>query len=213
MDSSSSKQKGNSGSNYESVAANSKEFASIAQQQTLAQQIQRFLHNRPTAAPFLVLLLAVLVFSTLVGDRFFHPFNLSLVLQQVTIIGVLGIAQTLIILTAGIDLSVGAIMVLTSVVMGRMAIDYGLGAPAALAIGLGVGALAGAINGWLVSKIKLPPFIATLVRGISFSPSIFGIQTARLFVLRLSLSMLLCSSGWAVPLMYLVHESPTAPYL
>ncbi|WP_434362022.1 ABC transporter permease [Parasalinivibrio latis] len=162
MDSSSSQQKGKTGTGYEKAAASSKEFASIAQQHTLAQRTQRFLHNRPTAAPFLVLLLAILVFSSLVGDRFFHPFNLSLVLQQVTIIGVLGIAQTLIILTAGIDLSVGAIMVLSSVVMGRMAIDYGLGAPAALAIGLGVGALAGAINGWLVSRIKLPPFIATL---------------------------------------------------
>ncbi|MBV7296909.1 ABC transporter permease [Enterovibrio sp. NIFS-20-8] len=87
---------------------------------------------------------------------------MSLVLQQVTIIGVIGIAQTLIILTAGIDLSVGAIMVLTSVVMGRVAIDFGLPAPIALLAGLSVGALCGAVNGWLVSKIKLPPFIATL---------------------------------------------------
>ncbi len=55
--------------------------------------------------------------------KFFHPFNLSLILQQVTIIGIVGIAQTLIILTAGIDLSVGAIMVLSSVVMGKLAVD------------------------------------------------------------------------------------------
>ena len=58
------------------------------------------------------------LFSGVVGAKFFHPFNLSLILQQVTIIGTVGIAQTLIILTAGIDLSVGAIMVLSSVVMG-----------------------------------------------------------------------------------------------
>ncbi|WP_255555377.1 ABC transporter permease [Enterovibrio paralichthyis] len=126
------------------------------------QRIQLYLHNHPTAAPFFVLIIAIAFFSTLVGDRFFHPFNLSLVLQQVTIIGVIGIAQTLIILTAGIDLSVGAIMVLTSVVMGRVAIDFGLPAPIALLAGLSVGALCGAVNGWLVSKIKLPPFIATL---------------------------------------------------
>ncbi|OEE62268.1 ABC transporter permease [Enterovibrio norvegicus FF-33] len=129
---------------------------------SLVQRIQLYLHNHPTAVPCLVLILAVAFFSTLVGDRFFHPFNLSLVLQQVTIIGVIGIAQTLIILTAGIDLSVGAIMVLTSVVMGRFAIDFGLPAPVALFAGLLVGALAGLINGLLVAKIKLPPFIATL---------------------------------------------------
>ncbi|WP_325892820.1 ABC transporter permease [Grimontia sp. NTOU-MAR1] len=129
---------------------------------SVAQRIQLYLHNHPTAAPLLVLIIAVVVFSTLIGDRFFHPFNLSLVLQQVTIIGVIGIAQTLIILTAGIDLSVGAIMVLTSVVMGRSAIDYGFSAPVALLAGLSVGAICGLINGLLVSRIKLPPFIATL---------------------------------------------------
>ena len=59
-----------------------------------------------------MLLLGVLVFSAIVGERFLRPVNLSLILQQVTIIGILGIAQTLVILTAGIDLSVGAIMVL-----------------------------------------------------------------------------------------------------
>ena len=58
--------------------------------------------------------------------KFFAPFNLSLILQQVTIIGTLGIAQTLIILTAGIDLSVGAIMILSSVVMGRTCVVYGV---------------------------------------------------------------------------------------
>ena len=63
--------------------------------------------------PFIVLLLGVAVFSVIVGGSFFAPFNLSLILQQVTIIGILGIAQTLVILTAGIDLSVGAIMVLS----------------------------------------------------------------------------------------------------
>ncbi|PML78603.1 ABC transporter permease [Enterovibrio norvegicus] len=128
----------------------------------LGLRVQRYLHNHPTAAPILVLLLAVTVFSALIGDRFFHPFNLSLVVQQVTIIGIIGIAQTLIILTAGIDLSVGAIMVLSSVVMGRMAIDFGLPPSVSLLIGVAVGAAVGAVNGFLVSRIKLPPFIATL---------------------------------------------------
>ena len=96
------------------------------------KRLQHFLHAYPTTVPFIVLLLGVALFSTVVGGQFFHPFNLSLILQQVTIIGIVGIAQTLIILTAGIDLSVGAIMVLSSVVMGRLAVLAGVPVPTRL---------------------------------------------------------------------------------
>lgn len=126
------------------------------------RRLQNFLHANPTAIPFLVLLLGVAFFSLLVGSRFFHPFNLSLILQQVTIVGVLGIAQTLVILTAGIDLSVGAIMVLSSVVMGRLAVTAGLPEILALALGLTTGLACGWFNGIFVTRMRLPPFIATL---------------------------------------------------
>ncbi|WP_409526378.1 ABC transporter permease [Nitrincola sp. MINF-07-Sa-05] len=145
------------------AAAAGGNFASFeVEKVALKDRLHRFFHSHPMAAPTIVLLLAVLTFSMIVGDRFLQPFNMSLILQQVTIIGILGIAQTLIILTAGIDLSVGAIMVLTSVVMGRMAVEVGLPPSAALAIGLLVGALAGFINGQLVTRFRLPPFIVTL---------------------------------------------------
>jgi fructose transport system permease protein len=62
----------------------------------------------------------------LLGQKFFSPFALTLILQQVQIVGILGAAQSLVILTAGIDLSVGAIMVLSSVVMGQFTFRYGL---------------------------------------------------------------------------------------
>ncbi|AWX99434.1 ABC transporter permease [Marinomonas primoryensis] len=136
--------------------------ATFERKETFLQRFQKFLHQYPIAAPSIVLILAIAGFSLIVGGRFLHPFNLSLILQQVTIIGVIGVAQTLIILTAGIDLSVGAIMVLASVVMGRMAMDYGFEAWLALLIGIGVGAIAGFINGLLITRMKLPPFIATL---------------------------------------------------
>jgi fructose transport system permease protein len=129
---------------------------------TLVRRIHHFLHAYPTAIPFIVLLVGIGVFTALVGDRFFHPFNLSLILQQVTIIGVLGIAQTLIILTAGIDLSVGAIMVLSSIVMGRLAVVSGVPGVIALPLGLLAGTLCGYVNGALVTRLKLPPFIVTL---------------------------------------------------
>jgi fructose transport system permease protein len=126
------------------------------------QKLQHFLHANPTAIPAIVLLLGVVGFGLIVGSRFMSTFNLSLIIQQVTIIGVIGIAQTLIVITAGIDLSVGAIMVLCSVVMGKLAITAGLPAPLALMIGVAVGAGCGAVNGVLVTRLKLPPFIVTL---------------------------------------------------
>ncbi len=126
------------------------------------RRLQEFLHAYPTAVPFIVLLLGLVVFSVLVGGRFFAPFNLSLILQQVTIIGTLGIAQTLIILTAGIDLSVGVIMILASIVMGRLAVVSGVPVFIAFPAGLLIGLICGYVNGALVTFLKLPPFIVTL---------------------------------------------------
>jgi len=126
------------------------------------QKLQHFLHANPTAIPAIVLVLGVVVFGLIVGSRFMSMFNLSLIIQQVTIIGIIGIAQTLIVITAGIDLSVGAIMVLCSVIMGKLAITVGLPAPLALIIGVAAGAGCGAMNGVLVTRLKLPPFIVTL---------------------------------------------------
>ena len=126
------------------------------------ERAHRFFHSNPVAAPAIVLLIAVVVFSLIIGDRFLSPFNLSLILQQVTIIGILGIAQTLIILTAGIDLSVGAIMVLTSVIMGKTAVMLGFPPVIAFMAGMAAGAFCGWINGVLVTVLRLPPFIVTL---------------------------------------------------
>src|SRR5262245_45346393 len=76
---------------------------------SLFRRAQHFLHAQPTMIPALVLVLGVVCFSLIAGGRFFAPYNFSLILQQVTIIGTIGVGQTLIVLTAGIDLSVGAI--------------------------------------------------------------------------------------------------------
>jgi fructose transport system permease protein len=126
------------------------------------RRAQHFLHAYPTTIPFLVLMIGVVLFSSIVGSKFFAPFNLSLVLQQVTIIAILGIAQTLVILTAGIDLSVGVIMILCSVVMGRTCVVYGVPLAIAFPLGLAVGTLCGAVNGLIVTLLRLPPFIVTL---------------------------------------------------
>src|SRR5262249_49415203 len=93
------------------------------------QKLQHFLHANPTAVPAIVLLLGVAAFGLIVGPRFLSMFNLSLIIQQVTIIGVIGAAQTFIVITAGIDLSVGAIIVLCSLLMGKLPIPPGLCPP------------------------------------------------------------------------------------
>jgi fructose transport system permease protein len=111
--------------------------------------------------PLFALGLAMAFFS-LKSDRFLQGPNLSLVLQQVIEVGVLAIGQTLIILTAGIDLSCGAIMAFGMIVMTKLAVLSGV--PAIPAILLGVLACAGfgLLNGVLVTKIRLPAFIVTL---------------------------------------------------
>jgi len=129
---------------------------------TLGQRLHRFLHNNFTVVPAAILILSCLFFAILVGPRFYHPFNLSLIMQQATIIGVIGIAQTLIILTAGIDLSVGAIMVMASLVMGRLAVLSGVPVEQAFLLGLVAGGLCGLFNGALICYLRLPPFITTL---------------------------------------------------
>jgi fructose transport system permease protein len=111
--------------------------------------------------PLLALAIAILFFS-IKSDRFLSGPNLSLILQQVMVVGTLAIGQTLIILTAGIDLSNGAIMALSSIFMTKLAVDGGVAPLLAIVIGLLVATGFGVLNGALVTRIRLPPFIVTL---------------------------------------------------
>lgn len=114
-----------------------------------------------TLGPAIALLLACFFFS-FQHERFLTLQNFSLILQQVMVVGTIAIGQTLIILTAGIDLSCGMVMALGSIVMTKVAADYGLSAPVAILCGIAVTTAFGLINGLLVTRIKLPPFIVTL---------------------------------------------------
>jgi fructose transport system permease protein len=128
---------------------------------TLAQRVHSILHRQPALSPAIVLILAGVVFS-LLNSRFYALQNLSLVAQQVAVVGSLAVGQTLIILTAGIDLSIGAVMVLSSLVMSKLVFDHGVPGVFALLIGALVAVAAQTLNGVLVTRIKLPPFIVTL---------------------------------------------------
>ena len=125
-------------------------------------RVQHALHVNPALVPLFVLVASIIIFGALLGTKFFSPFALTLILQQVQIVGIVAAAQSLVILTAGIDLSVGAIAVLSSVIMGQFTFRYGVPVEIAVVSGLAFGTLIGAINGWLVAAMRLPPFIVTL---------------------------------------------------
>jgi fructose transport system permease protein len=114
-----------------------------------------------TLGPFIALLAACAFFATQ-SDRFLSGQNFSLILQQVMVVGVLAIGQTLIILTAGIDLSCGMLMALSSIVMTKFAVELGINPFLAILCGLVVAAAFGFLNGALITSIRLPPFIVTL---------------------------------------------------
>jgi len=111
--------------------------------------------------PFIALVAACVFFATR-SDRFLTGDNLSIVLQQVMVVGVIAIGQTLIILTAGVDLSCGTVMALGGIVMTKFAVELGVPPVVAILCGIGVTTLFGMLNGLLVTRIKLPPFIVTL---------------------------------------------------
>jgi fructose transport system permease protein len=128
---------------------------------TIVHKLRNFLRRNPTMIPALVLVLSILIFG-LIQPRFLGVGALSTVLKQVTVTGFVALAQTLIILTAGIDLSVGAILVVSSLVMANVAVFSGVPVILAVLLGVALGGVMGAVNGLLVTIMRLPPFIVTL---------------------------------------------------
>ncbi|WP_225730039.1 MULTISPECIES: ABC transporter permease [unclassified Nocardia] len=123
----------------------------------------------PNIGPILAIVIAVVFFAAR-SDRFLTGGNFSLIVQQVMVVGTLAIGQTLIILTAGIDLSNGAVMALGNIAITKLAVDSGLPPLVAIVLGLALTAGFGLVNGTLVSWVKLPPFIVTLgTYGIAFA--------------------------------------------
>jgi fructose transport system permease protein len=126
--------------------------------------VRKLLERLPPVATFgpLLALLASCAFFASQTDRFLTGQNLSLILQQVAVVGVMAIGQTLIILTAGIDLSCGMVMALGSIVMTTLAVNSGMSPYVAIACGLLACIAFGLLNGVLVTYARLPPFIVTL---------------------------------------------------
>lgn len=194
--------------------------------------------SHQVAGPLLALIVAIVVFSA-TTSTFLNPTNLSLILQQSVVIGTLAIGQTLIILTAGIDLANGAIMVLGTVVISRFALDGNV--VLAMALGLVACAVMGAVNGVIVARWGLPPFIVTLglltmvaagtrlytnsqsyqvqsevLKWLGTGPSILGAKvtngTFLWIALTLAIGYALTQTAWGVRV-YAIGNSPDAARL
>ena len=124
-------------------------------------QVTRRVLGAPTVGPLLALLLAMAFFSYK-SENFLQGQNLSLVLQQVMVVGVLAIGQTFVILTAGIDLSCGTVMAFGQIVMTKLAVAEGVDPLLAIALGIGACVAFGLLNGVFVAGVRLPAFIVTL---------------------------------------------------
>jgi fructose transport system permease protein len=126
---------------------------------TRAATITDRIYRNPVLGPLGALIILIIAFSILT-ENFLSVDNTSLILQQSVVVGTLALGQTIIILTGGIDLANGAIMVLGSLVIAKLA--AGGDQWWAMFVGLLLCALLGAISGLLVSRLGLPPFIVTL---------------------------------------------------
>ena len=124
-------------------------------------QLARRVLGTPTVGPFIALVLAM-AFFTVKSDNFLQGQNLSLVLQQVMVVGVLAIGQTFVILTAGIDLSCATVMAFGQIVMTKLAVVNGVNPLVAIGLGILACVAFGLLNGGLVTSLKLPAFIVTL---------------------------------------------------
>ncbi len=107
-------------------------------------------------------LIAMFIVFSLASPNFFQFSNIVGILLATAVNGVLALGATFVIITAGIDLSVGTVMTLSAVMTGVFITFLGLPVPIGVLGGLLTGALAGAINGTVISKMRIPPFIATL---------------------------------------------------
>ena len=137
------------------------------ERETGVKRLQNALHSHPTAIPGVVLVVSIVFFALVIGQRFLDPFNFSLIVQQVMIIGIVGVAQTLVVLTAGIDLSVGAVVTLSGVIAALLMDPANGGSiPLALLAVFAAAIAVGLVNGLLIVRYNLPPFLATL--GMTF---------------------------------------------
>ena len=135
----------------------------VAAQDEGGNKIAAFVRREIGRVAALASLIIIFTFFAIMRPVFASWANVSGgILMSTTVIGLLAIGVTFVIITGGIDLSVGTSMALTGVIVGKTVMAYDLNVWAGILLGMVVGAALGSVNGILVTVFRLPPFIATL---------------------------------------------------
>ena len=127
--------------------------------QTL-EWFKRLLRARETGIA--VVVIAMITFLSLRTDTFFTASNLAVVARQISLSAIIAMGMTLVILTGGIDLSVGSVVAITSVIVGLVMVRMNMPIWLAIIAGIMVGVVVGLLNGIMIVRTKVPPFIITL---------------------------------------------------
>lgn len=109
-----------------------------------------------------MVLVVLCILMAFLSPVFLSYANLINILQQVTVNAILALGISVVIFTGGIDLSIGAVLAVSGIIMGKMMVDWSLPAVAAVPCAIVIGACFGTINGLLIAKCRLQPMIATL---------------------------------------------------
>ncbi len=140
-----------------------------------AGSLIHFVRQRLAVSGLFLALVGLFLIASLISDAFLNPFNQINVLRQVALFGIVSIGMTFVILTAGIDLSVGSIVAVVSVATAMM-LNAALPVPLVIVVALACGALFGLVNGLGITFVNIPPFIMTLgsmvmLRGLALTLS------------------------------------------
>lgn len=107
-------------------------------------------------------LVLLIIFFSLSSPNFLRPQNIEGILLSTAVNGILAVGVTFVIITGGIDLSIGTVMTLSAVITAKLVSEAGIPIPVAIIGGILTGAIAGLINGIVIARMRVPPFVATL---------------------------------------------------
>jgi ribose transport system permease protein len=124
-------------------------------------------------AGILAVLISLTIYFSVVADGFLKTENVLNIVRQISMLGISAVGMTFVILTAGIDLSVGSLMSLVNVVCAKLMVEAGFHPVLAVFVSLGLSCFVGLANGIIVTKVNIPPLITTLgmmiaLRGMSY---------------------------------------------
>ena len=120
-----------------------------------------------------IFLVILIIFFSSMTSAFFTFDNFIVILRQVSIIGICAFGEALVVITGGIDLSVGSVVALSGVIAASLSKFFNVPLPLAFLAGIAAGGICGLLNGVLTTKVRIPPIIVTLgtltiIRGLAF---------------------------------------------